>query len=120
MKGQALMTKRAMFKMLGAMVGVVVVGQALPRVVLGAHEPKIKEMIEKSDHAGLAEYYKKEADEARHKADGMKEMASEYLKKYPKGQYSKHCEKMEDRYRAEAKELEALAEQHSKAAKGGK
>ena len=49
-------------------------------------------------------------------ADGMKEMASEYLKKYPKGQYSKHCEKI----RAEAKELEAPAEQHSKAAKGGK
>jgi hypothetical protein len=50
----------------------------------------------------------------------MKAMASEYLKKYPKGQYSKHCEKMADRYLAEAKENDALAELHSKAAKGGK
>jgi len=46
----------------------------------------------------------------------MKAMASEYLKKYPKGQYSKHCEKMEDNYRKEAKHYDELAEMHSKAA----
>ena len=74
-------------------------------------------MIEKGDHAGLADYYRKEAEEARHKADSMKAMASEYLKKYPKGQYSKHCEKMEDNYRKEAKHYDELAKMHSKAAK---
>jgi hypothetical protein len=100
--------------------GSLIIGPLLPSVSLADHSAKVKEMLEKGDHAGLADYYKKQADEARHKADSMKAMASEYLKKYPKGQYNKHCEKMADRYLAEAKENDALAELHSKEAKGGK
>jgi len=49
----------------------------------------------------------------------MKTMASEYLKKYPKNTYAKHCEKMEQRYLEEAKEYEALAQMHSKAVQPG-
>lgn len=120
MRSEVMMTKRTMLKGLGALAGAMLVGPLLPNMAVAAHEPKLKEMIEKGDHAGLSEYYKKEADEARHKADSMKAMASEYLKKYPKGQYSKHCEKMADKYLAEAKDNDALAELHSKAAKGGK
>ena len=120
MRNETMITKRTVLKTLGALAGAVLVGPIFPRMTLAAHEPKLKEMIEKGDHAGLAEYYKKEADEARHKADSMKGMASEYLKKYPKGQYTKHCEKMADKYLAEAKENDMLAEMHSKAAKGGK
>ena len=120
MKGEVMMTKRTMLTVLGGLAGAVLFAPLFPGLARAAHEPKLKEMIEKGDHAGLADYYKKEAEEARHKADGMKAMASEYLKKYPKGQYSKHCEKMADRYLAEAKENEELAEMHSKAAKGGK
>lgn len=120
MADKVLMTKRTMLKTLGALAGAMLLAPLVPRMAVAAHEPKLKELIEKGDHAGLAEYYKKEAEEARHKADGMKAMASEYLKKYPKGQYNKHCEKMADRYLEEAKENEALAEMHSKAAKGGK
>jgi hypothetical protein len=114
------MTKRSTLMMLGGLAGALFLPPMFTGISLGGHEPKVKEMIEKGDHAALAEYYKKEAEDARHKADGMKEMASDYLKKYPKNTYAKHCEKMEERYRAEAKELEALAEQHAKAAKGGK
>ena len=73
-------------------------------------------MIQAGNHAGLAEFYKKQTEEARHKAGEMKTMASEYLKKYPKNTYAKHCEKMEEGYLAEAKQYEALAEMHTKAA----
>jgi DNA repair photolyase len=114
------MSKRSLLTTLGGLFAAVMIAPLLPRIALAGHESKVKEMIEKGDHAGLAEYYKKEAEDAKHKADGMKEMASDYLKKYPKNTYAKHCEKMEERYRAEAKDLEALAEQHSKATKGGK
>ncbi len=120
MLNEAMMTKRMMFKGLGVLAGLMLVGPILPREARAGHAEKLKEMLEKGDHAGLAEYYKKEADEARHKAEGQKEMASEYLKKYPKNQYAKHCEKMADKYLEEAKENDALAEIHSKAAKGGK
>lgn len=120
MKSKALITKRMMFKGLGVLAGLMLVGPILPREARAGHAEKIKEMLAKNDHAGLAEYYKKEADEARHKAEGQKEMAAEYYKKYPKGQYFKHCEKMADKYLEEAKENDALAEMHSKAAKGGK
>ena len=120
MRSEAMVTKRTMLKALGALAGVMLVGPLLPREAKAVHAEKLKEMLEKGDHAGLADYYKKEAEEARHKAEGQKAMASEYLKKYPKGQYNKHCEKMADKYLAEAKENDALAEMHSKAAKGGK
>jgi len=88
--------------------------------VEAGHAPQLKEMIQKGDHTALAEFYKKQAEEARHKAGDMKTMASEYLKKYPKNTYAKHCEKMENRYLEEAKEYESLAEMHTKAAKEGK
>lgn len=120
MRNEAMMTKRTMLKTLGALAGVMLVGPLLPREAKAAHAEKLKEMLEKGDHAGLADYYKKQADEARHNAEGEKAMASEYLKKYPKGQFSKHCEKMADKYLSEAKENDALAELHSKLAKGGK
>ncbi len=77
-------------------------------------------MIEKGDHSALAEYYDKEAKEANHKAEGMKDMASDYLKKYPKNTFAKHCEKMEQAYHNEAKQFEAPAQMHRKAGKGGK
>ena len=70
--------------------------------VSAAHAPQLKEMIEKGDHAGLAEFYKKRAEEARHNAEDMKTMQSDYLKKYPKNTYAKHCEKMADNYRKQA------------------
>ena len=89
-------------------------------IVRAGHAPQLKEMIQNGDHTGLAEFYKKQADEARHKAADMKTMASEYLKKYPKNTYAKHCEKMENGYLEEAKDYEALAEMHTKAAKEGK
>jgi len=120
MRYEAMMTKRTMLKTLVGLGGAVLIGPLLPREAKAVHAEKLKEMMEKGDHAGLADYYKKQADEARHKAEDMKTMASEYLKKYPKGQYSKHCEKMADKYLAEAKENDALAELHGKAAKGGK
>ena len=120
MKSEALMTKRTVLKTLGVLAGAMLVGPLLPGVARADHSAKLKEMMEKGDHAGLADFYKKQADEARHKAEDMKTMASEYLKKYPKGQYSKHCENMADKYLAEAKENDTLAEMHSKAAKGGK
>jgi hypothetical protein len=115
-----MMSRRAVMVGLVGLAGAMLVGPLLPREARAVHAGQLKEMMEKGDHAGLAAYYKKQADEARHKAEDMKAMASEYLKKYPKGQYSKHCEKMADRYLAEAKENDALAELHSKAAKGGK
>jgi hypothetical protein len=120
MRSEAMMTKRTVLKTLGALAGAMLVEPLLPRETRAAHAPQVKEMLDKGDHAGLADYYKKQAEEARHKADDMKTMASEYLKKYPKGQYSKHCEKMADKYLSEAKDNDALAELHSKAAKGGK
>ncbi|MDO8546767.1 MAG: hypothetical protein Q7R68_05345 [Nitrospirales bacterium] len=120
MKSEALMTKRTMLKGLGALAGAVLVAPLFPREARAVHSEKLKEMMAKDDHAGLADFYKKQADEARHKAADMKTMASEYLKKYPKGAYSKHCENMADKYLEEAKENDALAEIHSKMAKGGK
>ena len=120
MKSEALMTKRTVLKTLGALAGAMLVGPLLPGVARADHSAKVKEMLEKGDHAGLADYYKKQAADARHAAEGEKAMASEYLKKYPKGQWSKHCENMADKYLAEAKEADALAELHSKAVKGGK
>lgn len=120
MRNETMITKRTMLKGLGALAGAMLVGPLLPREAKAVHSEKLKEMMAKDDHAGLADYYKKQADEARHKAEDMKAMASEYLKKYPKGQYTKHCEKMADKYLAEAKDNDALAELHSKAAKGGK
>ena len=120
MRSEAMMTKRTMLKSLGALAGAMLVGPLLPREAKAVHAEKLKEMMDKGDHAGLADYYKKEADEARHKAEGMKAMASEYLKKYPKNTYAKHCEKMADRYLQEAKENDTLAEIHGKLAKGGK
>lgn len=120
MRNEALMTKRTVLKSLATLAGAVLVAPLFPVVARADHSAKLKEMVEKGDHAGLADFYKKQADEARHKAEDMKAMASEYLKKYPKGQYSKHCEKMADKYLAEAKDNDALAELHGKAAKGGK
>lgn len=120
MRSEIMVTRRAMVVGLAGLAGSLLVGQAFPKVALADHSAKLKEMVEKGDHAGLADYYKKQADEARHKAEDMKTMASEYLKKYPKGQYSKHCEKMADKYLEEAKDNDVLAELHSKAAKGGK
>ena len=120
MKSEAIITKRTMLKTLGALAGFLIVAPLLPSVALADHTAKLQEMLGKDDHAGLADYYKKQADEARHKAEGQKAMASEYLKKYPKNTYAKHCEKMADKYLEEAKENDALAEMHSKAAKGGK
>jgi hypothetical protein len=114
------MTKRTVLKSLAVLAGATLVAPLFPAVSRADHSAKLKEMMEKEDHAGLADFYKKQADEARHKAAEMKTMASEYLKKYPKGQYSKHCEKMADKYLAEAKDNDALAELHSKSAKGGK
>jgi DNA repair photolyase len=120
MRNEVMMTRRAVMVGLAGLTGSLIVGPLLPSVSLADHSAKVKEMLEKGDHAGLAEYYKKQADEARHNAEGEKAMASEYLKKYPKGQFSKHCEKMADKFLAEAKENDALADLHSKAAKGGK
>ncbi len=120
MRNEALVTRRAVMVGLVGLAGSLIVGPLLPGVSRADHSAKLKEMMEKGDHAGLADYYKKQADEARHKAEDMKTMASEYLKKYPKGQYSKHCEKMADKHLAEAKDNDALAELHSKSAKGGK
>ncbi|MBI3809251.1 MAG: hypothetical protein HY284_02175 [Nitrospirae bacterium] len=120
MKSEALMTKRTVLKGLGTLAGAMLVAPLFSSVARAAHGQQLKEMLDKGDHAGLAEYYKKQAEEARHKAAEMKNMASEYLKKYPKNTYAKHCEKMEDKYLEEAKENEALAEIHSKLAKGGK
>ena len=94
-------------------------GSPFIHFVGAAHAPQLKEMIQKGDHAALAEFYKKQADEARHKAADMKTMASECLKKYPKNTYAKHCEKMENGYLEEAKDYEALAEMHAKAAQSG-
>lgn len=120
MQNEVMMTRRGVMVGLAGLVGSLIVGPLLPSVSLADHSAKLKEMLEKEDHAGLADYYKKRADEARHRAEGEKAMASEYLKKYPKGQWSKHCEKLADQYLAEAKDNDALAEFHSKAAKGGK
>jgi hypothetical protein len=116
-EGEAQMSKRSLLSTLVGLAGALVLAPLLPRLALAAHDPKLKEMIDKADHAGLAEYYKKQAEEARHNAAGMKDMASEYLKKFPKNTYAKHCEKMEKRYLEQAKEFEELAEQHSKAGK---
>ena len=120
MRNEVMMSRRAVMAGLVGLAGSLLVGPLLPKVALADHSAKVKEMLEKGDHASLADYYKKQADEARHKAEGEKAMASEYLKKYPKGQYAKHCEKMADKYLAEAQDYDALAELHSKAAKGGK
>ena len=120
MRHETVMTRRAVVVGLVGLAGSMLAGPLLPGVSRADHSAKLKEMMEKGDHGGLADYYKKQANEARHKADDMKTMASEYLKKYPKGQYSKHCENMADKYLSEAKDNDALAELHSKAAKGGK
>jgi len=120
MQNKTVMTRRAVMVGLVGLAGSMIVGPLLPGVSMADHSAKLKEMLEKGDHTALADYYKKQAEEARHKAEGQKAMASEYLKKYPKGQYSKHCEKMADKYLAEAKDYDALAELHSKEAKGGK
>src|SRR5438034_11725906 len=120
MQNEVKVTRRTMVVGLVGLAGSLLVGSLLPKVALADHSAKVKEMLEKGEHAGLADYYKKQADDARHRAEGEKAMASEYLKKYPKGQFSKHCEKMADKYLAEAAENDALAELHSKAAKGGK
>ena len=120
MKNEALMTRRAVVVGLVGLAGSMLAGPLLPGVSRADHSAKLKEMMGKGDHGGLADYYKKQADEARHKAEDMKTMASEYLKKYPKNTYAKHCEKMADKYLDEAKENDALAEIHSKIAKGGK
>ena len=84
-------------------------------LVGASHAPQLKEMIEKGDHAGLAEFYKKRAEEARHNAEDMTTMQSDYLKKYPKNTYAKHCEKMADNYRKQAKHYDELAEMHKTA-----
>ena len=118
MQKETMITKRSTLMILGGLAGALFLSPMFPGISFGGHDSKLKEMIDKADHAGLAEYYKKQAEEARHNAAGMKDMASEYLKKFPKNTYAKHCEKMEQRYLEQAKEFEALAEQHSKAGKG--
>ena len=117
MRNEILMTRRTVMAGLIGLAGSMVLNPLVPVVSHAGHESQLMEMVGKGDHTGLAEFYKKKAEEARHNAAGMKAMASEYLKKYPKGQYSKHCEKMEDNYRKEAKHYDELAEMHSKAAK---
>lgn len=120
MREEGMMSKRSLLSTLGGLLGALLLAPLLPRLAFAGHESTVKEMIEKGDHAGLAEYYEKEAKEAHHKADGQKAMASEYLKKYPKNTYAKHCEKMEKSLHDEAKEYEELARMHRAAAKGGK
>ena len=117
MRDEIMMTRRTVMAGLIGLAGSMVLNPLVPAVSHAGHESQLREMVGKDDHAGLAEFYKKQAEEARHNAAGMKVMASEYLKKYPKGQYSKHCEKMEDMFLKEAKHYEELAEMHSKAAK---
>lgn len=120
MPEEAEMSKRSLLSTFAGLVGALLLAPLLPRLAFAGHESTVKEMIEKGDHAGLAEYYEKEAKEAHHKADGQKAMASEYLKKYPKNTYAKHCEKMEKALHDEAKQYDELARMHREAAKGGK
>ena|SRR5881397_3346546 len=118
MWNEAKMSRRTLFLTLGWLSGIAIAGPLLPFVSHAAHGPQLKEMIEKGDHAGLAEYYKKQAEEARHKAEEMKNLAREYSKRDPKGQlWAKHCTKMAEKLLAEASENDALAELHSKEAK---
>ena len=117
MRNETMKAIRMTFMTLGFLVGALFMASLVPPLSEAVDIAQITGMIGNGDHAGLAEYYKKQAEEARKNAAGMKTMASEYLKKYPKNQYNKHCEKMEDMYLKEAKEYETLAEMHSKAGK---
>ena len=118
MQHETMMTKRTVFAVIGLLVGGLLMASLVPAASEAAmNVEQLKGMVEKSDHAGLAESYKKLAEEARTNAAAMKTMASEYLKKFPKNTYAKHCEKMEDMFLQEAKHYEDLAEMHSKAAK---
>ena len=68
MRNEAMMTRRTVMVGLVGLAGSLIVGPLLPTVARADHSAKLKEMMEKEDHAGLADFYKKQADEARHKA----------------------------------------------------
>lgn len=77
-----------------------------------------QQLIDRNDHAGLAKYYSRQAQELRDKARGWDVMAEFYEQhRDPHGklepkQHAAHCHAIADNYRKSASEADALATEH--------
>ena len=93
---------------------------ALPVSAAAGDAPDIEAMIEsaatKADHAAVAEYFERAAEEARADADRHSRMAARYQKlggpQVEKWHLDRHCRGLVKSYRSAAEENEALATAH--------
>jgi hypothetical protein len=81
-------------------------------------ETKIEAAATAADHEAIAAEYGRQADEARKLAHRHDRMDNRYRqsRKARAGMHT-HCKRLADNYRANAKELDALAEGHLEMAK---
>ena len=78
----------------------------------------VQDMINKSDHQGLANYYAKQAKELKEKAKFW-EHTAEFYEKHPdpkaktdSAQHAAHCKAIAQDYMKAAEEADALANEH--------
>ena len=83
-------------------------------------QPAPQDLIEKGDHAGLASFYKEQAQELRDKAKVWDTLAESYERhrephsKIEPQQHAAHCRAVAASYRKAADEADALAIEHGK------
>jgi predicted secreted Zn-dependent protease len=81
-------------------------------------QPAPQDLVEKGDHAGLAKFYKAEAQELREKATVWDTLAESYERhpephtKIEPQQHAAHCRAVAASYRKAADEADALATEH--------
>ena len=80
--------------------------------------PAPENMVSKSDHAGLANYYKNQANELTEKAKSWDMLAESYERhgdphgKVEPKDHAAHCKSVANAYRQAAGEADALAREH--------
>jgi hypothetical protein len=81
-------------------------------------QPAPQDLVEKGDHAGLAKFYKEQAQELREKAKVWETLAESYARhrdphsKIEPEQHAAHCRAVAASYRKAADEADALATEH--------
>jgi predicted Zn-dependent protease len=80
--------------------------------------PAPENMVSKNDHAGLANYYKNQANELTEKAKSWDMLAESYERhgdphgKVEPKDHAAHCKSVANAYRQAAGEADALAREH--------
>ena len=105
------MSTRLLVLALWATLGLAFVGCEMMKPAPGS-------MVTTNDHAGLANYYKGQAQELREKAKSWDMLADSYERhgapsgKMDPKQHAAHCKTIADSYRQAAAEADALATEH--------